>query len=122
MATVEGVGYDPGAPGADRPDLGIWWGSNLVGARVAPVRLSDQSKLVYSPHVYGPSVYQQSYFDDWRFPQNMPEVWDAHFGFAQGETNVPSKCMHGHTQMDRSHAHPPRHPQQRVLDPPPPQS
>ena len=33
--------------------MGIWWGSNLVGARVAPVKLTDQSKLVYSPHVYG---------------------------------------------------------------------
>ena len=50
--------------------MGIWWGSNLVGARVAPVRLSDQTKLVYSPHVYGPSVYQQAYFNDLRFPSN----------------------------------------------------
>ncbi|KOO33783.1 cellulase 2 [Chrysochromulina tobinii] len=37
------------------------------------VHLSNQEKLVYSPHVYGPSVYQQHYFDDQRFPANMPE-------------------------------------------------
>lgn len=86
---VEGVGYDPGAPGADRGDMGIWWGSNLVGARVAEVKLSDQEKLVYSPHVYGPSVYQQAYFNDFRFPSNMPDVWNAHFAFAKALTKRP---------------------------------
>ena len=86
---VEGVGFEPGAPGADRGDMGIWWGSNLVGARVAPVKLSDQTKLVYSPHVYGPSVYQQAYFNDPRFPSNMPSVWAAHFAFAKSLTKRP---------------------------------
>ena len=38
------------------------------------MHLSNPEKLVYSPHVYGPSVYQQHYFDDQRFPANMPEV------------------------------------------------
>ena len=51
---VEGVGYTPGAPGGDDPGAGFWWGENLVGARVAPVQLKDQSKLVYSPHVCTP--------------------------------------------------------------------
>jgi hypothetical protein len=45
---------------------------------LSQVHLSNQEKLVYSPHVYGPSVYQQHYFDDQRFPANMPEVRVAH--------------------------------------------
>ena len=45
---------------------------------LSQVHLSNQEKLVYSPHVYGPSVYQQHYFDDQRFPANMPEVRGAH--------------------------------------------
>ena len=81
---VEGVGYTPGAPGGDDPGAGFWWGENLVGAQVAPVQLIDQSKLVYSPHVYGPSVYLQHYFTAPGFPNNMPAVWEQHFAFAQG--------------------------------------
>ena len=59
LIMVEGVGYKPGAPGMDSGGAGIWWGENLAGAREQPVRLSDPSKLVYSPHTYGPSVYLQ---------------------------------------------------------------
>jgi endoglucanase len=83
LIMVEGVGFTPGAPGADDPGAGYWWGENIVGAKVAPVRLRDQSKLVYSPHVYGPSVYMQHYFETFDFPNNMPAVWKEHFAFAQ---------------------------------------
>ena len=39
------------------------WGENIVGAKTAPVRLSDMTKLVYSPHTYGPGVFpNQNYF------------------------------------------------------------
>ena len=38
---VEGVGYNPGAPGLDDGSKGVWWGENLHGVKVAPVRLSD---------------------------------------------------------------------------------
>ena len=48
----------PGAPGADRDDMGICGGENLVGVRVAPVELSNQSKLVRAAHLW-PSVYMQ---------------------------------------------------------------
>jgi hypothetical protein len=34
---VEGVGYNPGAPNGDDPGAGIWWGENLIGARVQQV-------------------------------------------------------------------------------------
>ena len=48
-----------------------------MGAKVASVRLRDQSKLVYSPHVYGPSVYMQHYFNAEGFPSNMPQLWEG---------------------------------------------
>ena len=89
MIFVEGVGYTPGAPGLDDASQGVWWGENLAGVRRAPIRLSDGSRLVYSPHTYGPGVYLQEYFKDPAFPQNMPAVWDAHFGFVQRTTGVP---------------------------------
>ena len=89
LIMVEGVGYTPGAPGADDPGAGFWWGENLAGATIAPVALRDQSKLVYSPHVYGPSVYLQHYFESPLFPRNMPGVWESHFASVQKETNTP---------------------------------
>lgn len=89
LIVVEGVGYDPGAPGGDDPGAGFWWGENLVGVRTAGVQLARPDKLVYSPHVYGPSVYQQHYFDDHNFPRNMPFVWQSHFGFVQEATGRP---------------------------------
>ena len=61
LVMVEGVGYDPGSSDQDKTG-GIFWGENLAGALQQPVRLSDQSKLVFSPHTYGPSVYVQDYF------------------------------------------------------------
>lgn len=86
---VEGVGYTPGAAGADDPGMGIWWGSNLVGARSRPVTLAKQEKLVYAPHVYGPSVYMQSYFRSPVFPNNMPGIWERDFAFAPKQTGRP---------------------------------
>ena len=50
LVFVEGIGYSPGAPNMDNSGWGIWWGENLAGARSQPIRLSDPSKLVYSPH------------------------------------------------------------------------
>ena len=86
LIMVEGVGYNPGAPGADNPAQGFWWGENLVGIKVAPVALSNQRRLVYSPHSYGPSVYMHNYFKAPDFPNNMESVWESHFGFAQQYT------------------------------------
>ena len=86
LIMVEGVGYNPGAPHADDASMGFWWGENLVGIKVAPVMLSDQKRLVYSPHSYGPSVYMHEYFEEENFPHNMDAIWDSHFGFAQHAT------------------------------------
>ena len=57
-----------------------WWGGQLRGAAVYPVRLSHPDKLVYSPHDYGPSVSWQGWFGARDFPQNLPQVWDEHWG------------------------------------------
>jgi hypothetical protein len=58
LIMVEGVGYDPGAPGMDNGGAGIWWGENLAGAKAQPVKLSNPHKLVYSPHSAPPLAQQ----------------------------------------------------------------
>ena len=89
MIFVEGVGYSPGAPGGDDPADGFWWGGNLVGAKLAPVVLQDQRRLVYSPHTYGPGTFEQPYFKAPGFPRNMDGVWDAQWAFVAEETGQP---------------------------------
>ena len=53
----------------------------MRGALAQPVRLTDRTKLVYSPHTYGPSVYAQKYFSESDFPSNMPAIWEKRFAF-----------------------------------------
>ena len=101
---VEGVGYEPGAPGMDASGDGIWWGENLYGVRKQPVSLMDQKKLVFSPHTYGPSVYEQSYFGATDFPDNMPKIWTERFEFVRRTTGAPVVIgeMGGHyTGLDK---------------------
>ena len=93
---VQGVAADPGAPEDGGVAQGYFWGENLFGVHSAPVQLADMSKLVYSPHTYGPgTVAQQSYFPTCSgggcghaggFPNNMPAIWDRHFGFVAEKT------------------------------------
>ena len=64
----------------------FYQGENLEGVTQAPINIIDNSKLIYSPHVYGPSVSAQSYFSDPNFPNNMPAIWDTHFGYVKGLT------------------------------------
>jgi len=77
---VEGVASDP--PCAQP----CFYGGDLIGAANNPVILSKPAKLVYSPHCYGPSVYNQPYFSAPNFPQNMPPIWDAHFGYLRNQS------------------------------------
>jgi len=72
---VEGTGNSP--PCAQN----CFWGEDLIGVRTAPITLSGADQLVYSPHTYGPSVYNQPYFSDGSFPNNMPAIWNDHWGF-----------------------------------------
>ena len=66
-----------------------WWGGNLSNAGEHPVRLNVANRLVYSPHDYPASVYQQPYFSDPAYPANLPEVWDANWGYLFREGIAP---------------------------------
>jgi endoglucanase len=68
---------------------GYWWGGNLQGAKDNPVRLSDQSKLVYSAHDYSPKVWSQTWFNDPTFPANLPAIWDAQWGYLVKNKTTP---------------------------------
>lgn len=88
---VEGIGENPicSSGGAH------WWGGNFEPFACKPLGTSSipANKLVLSPHVYGPDMFPQfSYFNTTDFPNNMPAVWDKHFGYlvAQGYTIIPA--------------------------------
>lgn len=66
-----------------------WWGGNLLGAREQPVRLNVPNRLIYSTHVYGPGVYPQPWFSAPDFPENMPAIWDSHWGYLQKDNIAP---------------------------------
>ncbi len=66
-----------------------WWGGNLAGVQRAPVTLSVTNRVVYSPHDYGPEVYPQGWFKDPTFPNNLPSVWDAHWGYIAERNLAP---------------------------------
>lgn len=63
-----------------------FWGENLQGTSTSPIKTTNIKKLVYSPHCYGPSVAVQPYFSDPTFPNNMPAIWDAHWGMVSKNT------------------------------------
>jgi len=66
-----------------------WWGGNLMGAKDYPVQLDLPGHLVYSTHVYGPGVYPQPWFWDSKFPDNLPGIWDQHWGYLSREGIAP---------------------------------
>lgn len=61
---------------------GIWWGGNVNPQLCKPLNI-PADRLVLSPHVYGPDVYNQPYFSASDFPNNMPAIWNSHFGDVQ---------------------------------------
>lgn len=65
-----------------------FWAENLHAVQKAPPELKLKNKVALSPHVYGPSVHPQKYFKDNDFPQNMPSIWDDHFGKASQVTKL----------------------------------
>ena len=82
-----------------------WAGGNLEPQQYVALNI-PADKLILSPHVYGPDVYPQSYFDDPAFPNNMPVIWDTHFGYllVQGYTvalgEFGGKYGHGGSAQD----------------------
>ena len=66
-----------------------WWGGNLMGARNHPVRLNVPGRLVYSVHEYPESIYPQPWFRSSNYPDNLPAVWDQHWGYLVKENIAP---------------------------------
>ncbi len=66
-----------------------WHGGNLEGVKRYPVRLSRRNKLVYSPHEYGPGVYNQPYFTDKNFPENLLHRWQIGFHYISSQNIAP---------------------------------
>ena len=85
LVFIEGV-TNPTVYSRQRDPNPTWWGGSLEGVWDFPINLGRDDwnrRIVYSPHVYGPDVYNQGYFNTGDFPNNMPRIWDAHFGFAE---------------------------------------
>lgn len=78
---VEGIGSYKGD--------NYWWGGNLMGVRDRPIDLNLDNKLVYSPHDYPQTVYDQSWFSDPTYPDNLDEVFDEAWGFIYREGIAP---------------------------------
>jgi endoglucanase len=66
-----------------------WWGGNLEGAATYPVQLNVPNRLVYSAHDYPSSVYPQTWFSDPNYPNNLPSVWDTHWGYLYKQNIAP---------------------------------
>ena len=89
LVLVEGTGNErPAEPGME-------WGENMIGVRSKRVRLSNDSKLIYSPHIYGPGLFeanrlpQPEYMDNPGFPRSCRAVWERHFGYVRDLTKRP---------------------------------
>jgi endoglucanase len=77
---VEGV--DCYGPGGSTAASGCYeWGSNLEGAATYPVVLNVPHRLVYSVHEYPSTVALHPWFNVSTYPNNLPGVWDAHWGY-----------------------------------------
>lgn len=66
-----------------------WWGGNLMAAGIHPVRLNVPNQLVYSPHDYPASVYAQPWFYASNYPDNLPGLWESHWGYLKTANTAP---------------------------------
>jgi endoglucanase len=66
-----------------------WWGGNLEGVADTPVQLNVPHQVVYSPHDYPHDVYDLHYFHDSSYPNNLPGIWEAHWGFIARQHIAP---------------------------------
>ena len=89
LVLVEGTGNErPAEPGME-------WGENMIGVKSKRVRLSNDSKLIYSPHIYGPGLFEANhlqepeYMDGPGFPRSCRAVWERHFGYVRDLTKRP---------------------------------
>lgn len=66
-----------------------WWGGGLADVKNKPVTLATPNRVVYSPHDYPASLYAQKWFSDANYPNNLPAVWDANWGYIQKQGIAP---------------------------------
>ena len=81
LIIVEGVGTYDGE--------NYWWGGNLMGVADRPIELDVPGKLVYSAHDYGNSVYEQPWFQDPDFAEDLPAKFDEMWGYIYREGIAP---------------------------------
>jgi endoglucanase len=91
LIIVEGVDcYGPGGvmqatEGADC----TWWGGQLAGAKDYPVNLNVANRVVYSAHEYDNGVFNQTWFSDPTFPNNMNALYDKWWGYLAKNNTAP---------------------------------
>jgi len=66
-----------------------WWGGNLMGVKDHPIELNIDNRVVYSPHDYPATVYNQRWFSDPNYPDNLPAIWDQYWGFIYKNDTAP---------------------------------
>lgn len=66
-----------------------WYGGNLRGAQAHPVTFDVPNKLVYSPHDYPASVAYQQWLYAAGYPDNLPALWDATWGYLYQSGTAP---------------------------------
>ncbi len=80
-----------------------WMGANLEGVARFPVRLSRPNKVVYSPHEYGPGVFNQPWFSEPRFPNNLYSRWETGWNYIATKGIAPIFIGEfGGRQVDRN--------------------
>lgn len=87
---VEGASSSPVCDSIiDGDEVVCGYGDNLLGVADNPVVLADgsQNKVVYTPHTYGPSQQSRAEFENADFPNNMPDVWENHWGYIINTTS-----------------------------------
>jgi endoglucanase len=85
LIVVEGV--EKNVPGQKLANH--WMGGNLEGVGRFPVRLSRPNKLVYSPHEYGPGVFNQPWFSEGSFPNNLENRWEIGWNYIAAKGIAP---------------------------------
>ncbi|MBS2036383.1 cellulase family glycosylhydrolase [bacterium] len=81
LIVVEGVDQAGGS--------NYWWGGHLKAAASAPVRLNTAGRLVYETHDYPATVFNQSWFSDPSYPNNLVGLWDLTWGFLAKNQTAP---------------------------------
>jgi len=69
------------------------YGDNLLGVQDHPLTLTQPNKLVYSFHTYGPSQHPRPEFSNARFPSNLPDVWEKHWGYIKNMPGSPAVVL-----------------------------